>query len=41
MPFKSKAQMRFLAATNPKLFQRYKKKTTKKQMKSLPDKKKK
>ena len=38
MPFRSKAQMRFLYATNPKLAKKFKKETTKKQMKNLPEK---
>ena len=39
MPFQSKAQMRVLYATNPKLAKKYSKKTSKKQMKNLPEKK--
>ena len=41
MPFKSKQQMKFLYATNPKLAESLKKKTTKKQIKNLPNKPKK
>lgn len=41
MPFKSKAQMRKLWATNPKVAKEFASKMTKKQMKRLPEKKKK
>ena len=41
MPFKSKAQMRFLYATNPKLAKEYQSKTSKSQLQNLPEKKKK
>ena len=41
MPFKSKAQQRLLFATKPKVAQEFASKTTKKQMKRLPEKKKK
>tara|TARA_R100000030_G_scaffold56301_1_gene42388 strand:- start:330 stop:647 length:318 start_codon:yes stop_codon:yes gene_type:complete len=37
MPFQSKAQMRFLYATNPKLAEKFRKKT-KKSLKKLPEK---
>ena len=37
MPFQSKAQMRFLYATNPKLAEKFRKKT-KKSLKNLPEK---
>ena len=39
MPLESKAQMRYLFATNPKLAKRYVKKTSKQKMKNLPEKK--
>jgi hypothetical protein len=39
MPLESKAQMRYLFATNPKLAKRYVKKTSKKKLKNLPEKK--
>ncbi len=37
MPFKSKAQMRYLYATDPNLAKKFKKKT-KKKLKNLPEK---
>lgn len=39
MPFKSKAQRRFLYATNPKLAAKFKRHTTKAQERALPEKK--
>ena len=38
MPLKSKKQMRYLFATDPKLAKKFLKKTTKKQLKNLPEK---
>jgi hypothetical protein len=38
MPFKSKAQRAFLYASNPKVAKEFAKKTSPKQMKSLPSK---
>jgi len=38
MPFKSKAQMALLYATNPKVAKEFAKKTSKKAMKKLPPK---
>lgn len=40
MPFKSKAQRRFLYAVHPKIAKRFKKHTTKAQERALPEKKK-
>ena len=38
MPLESKAQMRYLFATNPKLAKKFVKKTSKQKMKNLPEK---
>ena len=39
MPFQSHKQRKFLYATNPKLAKEFSKKTSKQQMKNLPEKK--
>lgn len=41
MPFKSKAQQRYLYAKHPEVAKEFASKTSKKQMKRLPEKKKK